>query len=151
MRERLKRSPRAQTSRRLPRTEHRQVMRSLRTEYRDRTDCRFCGYGKESVEKRQQFRCQFCVASDRTKTLLSRMNPLFPTDCCRIHMLSFAAEDEAYTSEKAVSVLQGWVDCFEYWGSSIPMTDAMRSTIPTRGRSATGTFTGCSARSCRTT
>ena len=28
-------------------------------------------------------------------------------------MLSVAAEDEAYVPEKAVSGLQGWVDCFE--------------------------------------
>ena len=28
-------------------------------------------------------------------------------------MLSVAAEDEAHVPEKAVSGLQGWVDCFE--------------------------------------
>ena len=28
-------------------------------------------------------------------------------------MLSVAAEDEAYVPERAVSGLQGWVDCFE--------------------------------------
>ena len=28
-------------------------------------------------------------------------------------MLSVAAEDEPYVPEKAVSGLQGWVDCFE--------------------------------------
>ena len=28
-------------------------------------------------------------------------------------MLSVAAEDEAFVPEKAVSGLQGWVDCFE--------------------------------------
>ena len=28
-------------------------------------------------------------------------------------MLSVAAEDEAYVPEKAVSGLQGWIDCFE--------------------------------------
>ena len=28
-------------------------------------------------------------------------------------MLSTAAEDEAFVPEKAVSGLQGWVDCFE--------------------------------------
>lgn len=28
-------------------------------------------------------------------------------------MMSVAAEDEAYVPEKAVSGLQGWVDCFE--------------------------------------
>ena len=30
-----------------------------------------------------------------------------------IYMLSVAAEDEEYVPEKAVSGLQGWVDCFE--------------------------------------
>ncbi len=49
------------------------------------------------------------------KTLLDRMNPLFPSDYRfrRIYMLSTAAEDEETTPEKAVSGLQGWVDCFE--------------------------------------
>ncbi|MBO4934981.1 MAG: flavodoxin family protein [Clostridia bacterium] len=49
------------------------------------------------------------------KTLLDRMNPLYSSDYRfrRVYMLSVAAEDEAYTPEKAVSGLQGWVDCFE--------------------------------------
>ncbi len=49
------------------------------------------------------------------KTLLDRLNPLFPTDYRfrNIYMLSVAAEDENYVPEKAVSGLQGWIDCFE--------------------------------------
>ena len=30
-----------------------------------------------------------------------------------MYLLSVAAEDEEYVDEKAVSGLQGWVDCFE--------------------------------------
>ena len=49
------------------------------------------------------------------KTLLDRMNPLYPTDYKfrRVYMLSVAAEDEETTPEKAVNGLQGWVDCFD--------------------------------------
>ena len=49
------------------------------------------------------------------KTLLDRLNPLYPSDYRfrRVYMLSTAAEDEESTPEKAVSGLQGWVDCFE--------------------------------------
>ena len=53
--------------------------------------------------------------SGQMKTLLDRMNPLYPSDYRfrRVYMLSVAAEDEAHVPEKAVSGLQGWVDCFE--------------------------------------
>ncbi len=53
--------------------------------------------------------------SGQMKTLLDRLNPLYPTDYRfrRIYMLSVAAENEAYVPEKAVSGLKGWVDCFE--------------------------------------
>ena len=53
--------------------------------------------------------------SGQMKTLLDRMNPLYSSDYRfrRVHMLSVAAEDETYTPEKAVSGLEGWVDCFE--------------------------------------
>jgi Multimeric flavodoxin WrbA len=53
--------------------------------------------------------------SGQMKTLLDRLNPLFPSDYRfrKVYMLSVAAEDEEYVSEKAVSGLQGWVDCFE--------------------------------------
>ena len=53
--------------------------------------------------------------SGQMKTLLDCMNPLYSSDYRfrRVYMLSVAAEDEAYTPEKAVSGLQGWIDCFE--------------------------------------
>lgn len=53
--------------------------------------------------------------SGQMKTLLDRLNPLYPSDYRfrNIYMMSVAAEDEAYVPEKAVSGLQGWVDCFE--------------------------------------
>ncbi len=53
--------------------------------------------------------------SGQMKTLLDRLNPLYPSDYRfrRVYMLSTAAEDEAFVPEKAVSGLQGWVDCFE--------------------------------------
>jgi len=53
--------------------------------------------------------------SGQMKTLLDRLNPLFPSDYRfrNIYMLSVAAEDKSYVPEKAVSGLQGWVDCFE--------------------------------------
>ena len=53
--------------------------------------------------------------SGQMKTLLDRLNPLFPSDYKfrRIYLLSVAAEAEPYVPEKAISGLQGWVDCFE--------------------------------------
>jgi len=53
--------------------------------------------------------------SGQMKTLLDRLNPLYSADYKfrRIYMLSTAAEDEPFVPEKAVSGLQGWVDCFE--------------------------------------
>ena len=49
------------------------------------------------------------------KTLLDRMNPLYSSDYQfrKVYLLSVAAEDEKTTPEKAVSGLQGWVDCFK--------------------------------------
>ena len=53
--------------------------------------------------------------SGQMKTLLDRLNPLFPSDYRfrSIYMLSVAAEDDTNVPEKAVSGLPGWVDCFE--------------------------------------
>ena len=49
------------------------------------------------------------------KTLLDRANPLYGSDYRfrEIYMLSAAAEDGAEVPERAVSGLQGWIDCFE--------------------------------------
>lgn len=48
------------------------------------------------------------------KTLLDRLNPLFPSDYAfrDIYMIATAAEDEDSAFKKAYSGLQGWVDCF---------------------------------------
>lgn len=53
--------------------------------------------------------------SGQMKTLLDRLNPLYTTDYRfrRVYMLSVAAEDEVFVPERAVSGLQGWIDCFE--------------------------------------
>ena len=53
--------------------------------------------------------------SGQMKTLLDRLNPLYPSDYRfrRIYLLTTAAEDEQSTPVKAVAGLQGWVDCFE--------------------------------------
>ena len=53
--------------------------------------------------------------SGQMKTLLDRMNPLYPSDYKfrKVYILAVAAEDEDYVPEKAVNGLQGWVDCFE--------------------------------------
>ena len=53
--------------------------------------------------------------SGAMKTLLDRLNPLYPSDYKfrRVYMLSTAAEDEADTPEKAQSGLCGWIDCFD--------------------------------------
>lgn len=52
--------------------------------------------------------------SGQMKTLLDRLNPLYPSDYKfrKVYMLSVATEDEEYVPEKAVSGLKGWVDCF---------------------------------------
>ena len=49
------------------------------------------------------------------KTLLDRMNPLYPSDYKfrKVYMMSVAAEDEPHVPEKAISGLKGWIDCFE--------------------------------------
>ena len=53
--------------------------------------------------------------SGQMKTLLDRLNPLYPSDYKfrNVYMLSTAAEDEDGVDEKAISGLNGWVDCFE--------------------------------------
>ncbi len=53
--------------------------------------------------------------SGQMKTLLDRANPLFPSDYKfrDIYFLASAAEREEDTASKAVSGLEGWIDCFE--------------------------------------
>ena len=52
--------------------------------------------------------------SGQMKTLLDRMNPLYPSDYRfrRVYLLSCAADDAAETPERALNGLQGWIDCF---------------------------------------
>jgi len=49
------------------------------------------------------------------KTLLDRANPLYSLDYAfrDIYLLTAAAEDEENVPEKALSGLEGWIDCFE--------------------------------------
>ena len=53
--------------------------------------------------------------SGQLKTLLDRLNPLFPSDYAftDVYLLSSAAEDEAFVPERAVSGVEGWIACFE--------------------------------------
>ncbi len=53
--------------------------------------------------------------SGQLKTLLDRLNPLFPSDYAfrDVYVLSAAAEDEAYVPQRAISGVEGWVECFE--------------------------------------
>ncbi|MCQ2501640.1 MAG: flavodoxin family protein [Lachnospiraceae bacterium] len=53
--------------------------------------------------------------SGQMKTLIDRMNSMYPKDYKfrDIYLLTAAAEDEDYVPEKAISGLQGWIDCYE--------------------------------------
>lgn len=53
--------------------------------------------------------------SGQMKTLLDRANSLYSSDYAfrDIFMLTAAAEDESHVPERAISGLQGWIDCFE--------------------------------------
>jgi len=53
--------------------------------------------------------------SGQLKTLLDRLNPLFPSDYAfrDVYLLTSAAEDEETVPQRAVGGLEGWVACFE--------------------------------------
>lgn len=53
--------------------------------------------------------------SGQMKTMIDRGNPLYGSDYrfTDIYFLSAAAEDEEGVPDRAVSGLQGWIDCFE--------------------------------------
>ena len=60
--------------------------------------------------------------SGQMKTLLDRLNPLFPSDYKfrKVYMMSVAAEDEEFVPERAENGLKGWIECFgkaEFAGS----------------------------------
>jgi len=52
--------------------------------------------------------------SGQLKTLLDRLNPLFPSDYRfrDVYFLSAAYEDEKTTVQGSVTAMKGWVDCF---------------------------------------
>ncbi|MBR6951956.1 MAG: flavodoxin family protein [Oscillospiraceae bacterium] len=53
--------------------------------------------------------------SGQLKTLLDRLNPLYPADYAfrDVYLLTSAAEDEEHVPQRAVSGLEGWIECFE--------------------------------------
>ena len=53
--------------------------------------------------------------SGQLKTMLDRLNPLYPADYSftDVYFLSSAAEDEDHVPERAVNGVDGWVECFE--------------------------------------
>ena len=53
--------------------------------------------------------------SGQMKTLLDRLNPLYPSDYQfrNVYMMSVAAEDDPHVPDRAVKGLQGWIECFE--------------------------------------
>ncbi len=53
--------------------------------------------------------------SGQLKSLLDRLNPLFPSDYAfrDVYLLTAAAEDEEDVPQRAISGVQGWVECFE--------------------------------------
>ena len=53
--------------------------------------------------------------SGQLKTLLDRLNPLFPSDYAftDVYLLTSAAEEEDDVPQRAVSGVEGWIACFE--------------------------------------
>ena len=53
--------------------------------------------------------------SGQLKTLLDRLNPLFPSDYAfsDVYLLCSAAEDAPDVPERAVHGVEGWIDCFQ--------------------------------------
>ncbi len=53
--------------------------------------------------------------SGQMKTLLDRLNPLYPSDYQfrNVYMMSVAAEEDPHVPDRAVSGLRGWIECFE--------------------------------------
>lgn len=52
--------------------------------------------------------------SGQMKTMLDRCNPLFPQDYRfrDVYLLMTAADDNTHTTDRAVSGIIGWIDCF---------------------------------------
>lgn len=53
--------------------------------------------------------------SGQMKTLIDRMNSMYPKDYKfrDIYFMATAAEDEEYVPERAIAGLTGWIDCYE--------------------------------------
>lgn len=53
--------------------------------------------------------------SGQLKTLLDRANPLFGSDYRfkDVYMLTSAADDDKNTPQRAISGLEGWIECFD--------------------------------------
>ena len=53
--------------------------------------------------------------SGQLKTLLDRMNSMYPKDYRfrSVYVLTTAAEDETHVPERAVNGITGWIDCYE--------------------------------------
>ncbi|MBR0355051.1 MAG: flavodoxin family protein [Oscillospiraceae bacterium] len=53
--------------------------------------------------------------SGQLKTLLDRLNPLFPSDYAfrDVYLLTAAAEDEEQVPQRAINGVEGWIECFE--------------------------------------
>ncbi len=53
--------------------------------------------------------------SGQMKTLLDRANPLYGDDYhfTDIYLLTSAAEDEEHVPSRAISGLEGWIECFD--------------------------------------
>lgn len=74
--------------------------------------------------------------SGQMKTLIDRMNSMFPKDYKfrDIYFMASAAEDEEYVPERAVAGLQGWIDCYE--------KAELKGTVFCGGVNAPGDITG---------
>lgn len=57
----------------------------------------------------------FYEMSGQMKTLLDRLNPLFPTDYAfrDIYLLATTAEEEENAMDGAINGLNGWIECFD--------------------------------------
>lgn len=53
--------------------------------------------------------------SGQLKTMMDRLNPLFPGDYDfrHVYMAAVAAEDEPFAPKRAEETVRGWTDCFE--------------------------------------
>lgn len=74
--------------------------------------------------------------SGQMKTLIDRMNSMFPQDYRfrDIYFLASAAEDEEEVPARAIAGLQGWIDCYE--------KAALKGTVFCGGVTAPGDITG---------